>query len=296
MYVPIFEELIDKSSCHHQANANLLRASAVTLKTTYRHHGSMLFIQTYFSPYLFTPLTVPPITCSYTRLLFPDRPTQGTITAQLGPQPVLSINLLSSSNFSLLPLIDPSAPLDEEPSGAQAEAEAERGYAALPTPGTLGAFKHGSTYSSCGMSLAGPGTALRGEMGITFPEVGLSLKASIGAPLIYLGSILEAFVSATWEWGPADGMPDGELVVAGNGGGSISAGVGLDADGVALRLEYAVSLPEATWIAGLWAFPVLQCFICRPTAPSSAYSFSRLRSTTRSLDTCRTHVRVDTVV
>lgn len=197
----------------------------------------MLFVQTYFSPLLISHRTVPPVTCAYTRQLFPNWPTQGSIEATLGPQSSLSINLIRPHNFSLLPLVDPLVPLDEDVPPGVRDPDAPNNPGALPTPGTLGPFKHGNTYSSYGLTLAGNRTALRGEVGVTFPEVGLSLKATIGAPLVYLGSILEAFVSATWEWRPTDGLPEGELVVAGQGGGSVTASVGLAADGVVLRLE-----------------------------------------------------------
>lgn len=83
--------------------------------------------------------------------------------------------------------------------------------------GSVSGFGVGVRYWSCGITLAGLASCLRAEWGLTFVELALQVK--LGLELGLLG--LKVLLTGTWE-GESSG---------------IAASVGLNAEGVSMRLK-----------------------------------------------------------
>ena len=147
---------------------------------------------------------IPPVTIAYSRRLFPTSSAQGTISISTTSQ-LPAISLFVSSAYAFDRTLEADVPSKVPAS--------ER----LLRPPSRSGLAIGVGYWRFGATIAGLLQGLSGEIGITFPELGVQLKS-----LLTLGFMgLSAVFGVSW-----------------NGQGrSAGADVELSQTGVVLRLE-----------------------------------------------------------
>ncbi len=154
------------------------------------------------SPLLYFPLL--PTTLAYSRRLFPTSSAQGTISISTTSQ-LPAISLSVSSAYAFDRTLEADIPTKVTAS--------ER----LLRPPSRSGLAIGVGYWRFGATLAGLLPGLNGEIGITFPELGVQLKSVLQLGLMGLSTV----VGVVW---------NGE-------GRSAGADVELSQAGVVLRLE-----------------------------------------------------------
>lgn len=172
----------------------------LNLKTTYRDddNDTAVFIQCHISPG-FMSLLPPPVTASLSRRLFRDSFTEGNITVHTGPQPRVTFNIVSPTAFNFT--MDRHKKLPVPPQRA----------------GSVSGFAVGTQYWTYGVTLAGLNSKLTAGIACTFAE--LALQAKLGVEWGLTG--LALMLTGTWQ----------------NDSSEVAASVGLDAQGVMMKLE-----------------------------------------------------------
>lgn len=186
-----------------QATTALLRPHFLNLKTTFRDNDSAFSLQTYISPGILH-LFPPPLTGSLSRRLFRKSLTEGTLNFHTGPQPYITIGIVTPEPFDFT--AGPYAPPDESATHSPSR------------PGSLYGFGMGARYWTYSVTLAGLGSSLRGEWGVTFAELALQVKLGLELGIAGLAWLL----TGTW----------------GNETSEVAASVGLSHAGVIMRLEF----------------------------------------------------------
>jgi len=170
------------------------------MKVRYQSEEGTYLVQTSFSP--FSEPALPPITVTHSRRLFRDSMTQGVLICHIGNQPHFSINIVSRHKFGAR-----SDPLDTDGEGSQIKL------------GSWTGFGTGVRQWSCGVTLAGLGTSLRGELGMVFPELAAQASLAMQFSLVGPGWV------ATGTWGDEHA--------------GITTVIGLNAAGVELTLNFS---------------------------------------------------------
>jgi DnaJ family protein C protein 11 len=146
------------------------------------------------------PLLPPPVTVSLSRQLFRDSLTEGTITVHTGSAPYVTFDIISPTFYNFTMDRHPNHPTSPR------TAVSRTGFAL---------WKEYWTY---GATLDGLNSRLRASIACTFTELALQIKLGVELGLTGLGLML----TGTWK---------NEL-------SEISTSVGLDAQGVVMKLEW----------------------------------------------------------
>ena len=185
----------------------LLHPRNVNMKITYRDDENAFLCQTHFSSGIlhFFP---PPMTLSISRRLFLQSQTEGALTVYAGPDPTLSISLISPTPF-------------ESSSGQYDPSPTDEPYPYMRKPGSLSGLLSGAIFKSYSLVLAGIGTGLKAEWGITLSEIALQFKLGLEYGFFTGFSFL---LSGAWARGKNE----------------IATSVGLNQLGVMLKLEFVL--------------------------------------------------------
>ncbi|TFY60377.1 hypothetical protein EVG20_g7443 [Dentipellis fragilis] len=178
-----------------EGTAALLSPRVVTLKSIYRNDEDALVVETTLSP---TRPFPPPLTAVYSRRLFPNSLTEGTLIARTGPTPSVTAALTFTDPFDMTE---------------------EAGFKG-PRNGRLGSLSGlgiGLRQSTFGVSLAGLQSAVYTEWSVAFAEI--AAKAKVGASLGLLG--LSWVLSGVW----------------GDDERGVTTSVSVSASGVELKLD-----------------------------------------------------------
>ncbi|KAA1476579.1 DnaJ-domain-containing protein [Dentipellis sp. KUC8613] len=178
-----------------EGTAALMSPRVVTLKSTYRNDEDALVLETSLSS---TRPFPPPLTAIYSRRLFPNSLTEGTLIARTGPTPSVTAALTFTDPFDMTEEADLKGPRNER----------------LGSPSGLGI---GMRQSIFGVSLAGLQSAIYTEWSVAFAEI--AAKAKVGASLGLLG--LSWVLSGVW----------------GNDERGVTTSVAVSASGVELKLD-----------------------------------------------------------
>lgn len=170
------------------------------LKTTYRDADTAFVIRTHIAPG-FMPLFQLPTTLSLARRLFRDSLTESNFTVTTGPQPrvMFSVVIPTAFNFAV-----------DHPKKQPAPPQ---------TAGSISGFGVGTQQWTYGATLAGLNSNLQAGIAYNFTELALQVKLGLEWGLRGLALML----TGAWE----------------NGSSEIAASVGLNADGVIMKLECA---------------------------------------------------------
>lgn len=178
------------------------------LKSLYRPDDfTTLGIETEIIPaFLFT--VAPPVTLNLTRRLSRHSLTDGQLTARIGRNPRVALQLTTPIAF------------DFTRSGGSQKSQTGSSHGA----GSLSGLAVGTRYFSWGITLAGLSTSLGANVVYTFTELALQARLSLEYTLAGLAVVLRG----QWEGDES----------------SVAAGVGLNARGVVLNLEYVCWLVD----------------------------------------------------
>jgi len=144
----------------------LLHPHVLTLNTIYRDDENALSIRTSIAPGTLRLLSPPPLTMSLSRRLFRESLTQGNLTFNITPQPVVSLNILSPAPFDLSSE-SYAPPMDRTDMDSRSKLASVSG------------FNLGTHYSSYGFTLDSVNPRLTGEWGVTFSELALQVKLGL---------------------------------------------------------------------------------------------------------------------
>ncbi|KZT10262.1 DnaJ-domain-containing protein [Laetiporus sulphureus 93-53] len=196
-----------------EATINLLRISDLDLKTTYRDDDNTVHCEIGLTRGLFQAMSqarskgsvvIPPLAIAYSRRLFPDKPTEGSLMfSTSGGTPALSVAVSSAHLFDYT-------------------AEASVPPTLLGTtmrPPSMSGLLVGNSFWNVQANLSGLLSAIGVEWGIIWAEIGLRLRVALQFGL----------VGINWSFG-------GEWR---KGETSIGSNIALGIQGVILRLDMA---------------------------------------------------------
>ncbi|KAH9923298.1 DnaJ-domain-containing protein [Amylocystis lapponica] len=194
-----------------EATTSLLRSSTLAVKSVWRDDDSTVLFQLFcsraaFRSFMQRKIPVPPLTVAYSRRLFRNSPTEGTLMfSSNSAVPILSVTVSSAHMFDHTP----EAAIPILPSGSDP----------VMRPPSRSGLAVGASFWNVSTTLAGPMTGLSGEWGVDFAELGVQLKI-----MLQLGI-------TGWSW-----MVGSEWRRQDN---SVGTSVGLGAQGVVFRLDLA---------------------------------------------------------
>ncbi|KAI0938578.1 hypothetical protein AcV5_000221 [Taiwanofungus camphoratus] len=155
-----------------EATTNLLRSSNLGVKTTYHDDDSTVLLQLFFSRTLTTSFweslvmgrkPIPPATIAYSRRLFRNSPTEGTVLFSTNATiPILSFTLSSAHLFDHTP--EASIPVNL----AQGNP--------IQRPPSPSGLSIGTSFWNVAFTMAGPLSTVGGEWGVNFAEVDVQVK------------------------------------------------------------------------------------------------------------------------
>ncbi|KAJ3492248.1 hypothetical protein NLI96_g92 [Meripilus lineatus] len=196
-----------------EATTSLLRARFARLKATYSDDNNTFVVQSALSPALLRAFShvvhessksktlvipLPPVTLAYSRRLFPTSSAQGMISISTASQ-LPAISLFLSSAYAFDRTLEADIPM---------KVTASEG---LLRPPSKSGLSIGVGYWRFGATIVGVMPGLNGELGITFPELGVQLKSALQLGLVGLSAVL----GVGWNGSGQSASADVELSQAG---------------------------------------------------------------------------------
>ncbi|EGN92517.1 hypothetical protein SERLA73DRAFT_164044 [Serpula lacrymans var. lacrymans S7.3] len=166
-------ELWTKDQSMIQGSVGLLHPHVLMAKTSYSDDESTYAVQTHFIPSLWF-MFPPPTTLTFSRKLFNDSATEGTLSWTMSPQSPEPFNFAAPDDF-VSPTERMISDLDNK-------------------PGSLSGFGVGALFWTYGLNLAGIETGLKAEWGVRFTELALQLKAG----LVFNARGLSYLLTSSW--------------------------------------------------------------------------------------------------